>query len=389
MAGHDSSAHISETEMALLRHKTVEQLLRALVHELNNQLCAIQGFGELSMTAAPEGSAASANLQQVLEACSRAREVIEQLNALTHSTRQAARALDLQRVVPELVRLLRRSRRPGVELRVTIDPDARDVIGNVADLQVMLTALIDSAEADLVGTGGTIDLSVWHPVDTGHDGAGGVVRFSVAQRRAAISGPPTARRPEQSPGAAGSDRRRALALARAAALRLGGQSVAIEPTSETAAVIHIDLPVKQSVEPRANPTEARAARTGERVLFVDDEPSLVDLGREMLMWLGYDPEVTTDARNALERFRDDPNRYVCVITDHTMPIMSGEQLVAELRKIEPRVPIIVCSGHKEEMNPERAREHGVAGYLSKPFSIDQLGRAIRRAVRPDARPQEG
>ena len=390
MAGHDSPVHISETELALRRSMTVERLLSALVHELNNNLYAIQGFSELSLPAVPAGSTTSENLQRVLEGCNRAREVVEQLNALTHPATQAAGALDLQRAVPELVRLLRRSRPSGVELRVTIDPDAGHVMGNVADLQVMLTALIESAEAELAGTPGTIDLSVRHPAGSGNDGAGGVVRFSVEHRRNVLSEPTNAPHRQPAPAAAGPDRRHsALAVARAAALRLGGQPAAAQPNSEHAASTHIDVPIKPSAENRTNPSESRAAHLGERVLFVDDERVLVDLGREMLTWLGYDPEVTTDARHALERFRDDPHRYVCVITDHTMPIMSGEDLVAELRKIEPHTSIIMCSGHSEALTPERARELGVAGYVSKPFTIDELGRAIRRAVRAEARSQEG
>jgi two-component system, cell cycle sensor histidine kinase and response regulator CckA len=118
----------------------------------------------------------------------------------------------------------------------------------------------------------------------------------------------------------------------------------------------------------------------ERVLFVDDEQSLVGLGQEILMLLGYDVVVCTSSVEALEVFRMAPQHFDLVITDQTMPHMTGEELALELRRLRSDIPIILCTGFSHIMQAERAQELGIDAFLMKPLAMQDLALAIQQVL---------
>src|SRR4029453_17369024 len=118
-----------------------------------------------------------------------------------------------------------------------------------------------------------------------------------------------------------------------------------------------------------------------RVLFVDDEESLVGLGQEILLLLGYDAVVCTSSVEALEVFRRAPQRFELVITDQTMPHMTGEELALELRRLRSDIPIILCTGFSHTMHTERAQELGIDAFLMKPLAMQQV-MSLRRIPPP-------
>ena len=108
------------------------------------------------------------------------------------------------------------------------------------------------------------------------------------------------------------------------------------------------------------------AGKGERILFVEDEPSIVHLGKEILQQLGYNVSVETRSHEALRTFRAGPETFDLVITDQTMPKMTGEVLARELLRIRPDIPIILCTGYSPSMTPEKAQSLGIRAFLWKP-----------------------
>ncbi|HQH69061.1 MAG TPA: response regulator, partial [Candidatus Hydrogenedentes bacterium] len=123
----------------------------------------------------------------------------------------------------------------------------------------------------------------------------------------------------------------------------------------------------------------RRAR-GERILFVDDEESLALLARMALERSGYRVVSCTKSLDALQRFEAAPQDFDVVITDQTMPDMTGEMLAERMRAVRPDIPIILCTGYSERMDERRAREAGFNGYLEKPFVDTDLSTAIQQAL---------
>ncbi len=125
------------------------------------------------------------------------------------------------------------------------------------------------------------------------------------------------------------------------------------------------------------------SRGNERILFVDDEEMLVRLGKERLSHLGYDVVTYTNSLDALNAFQADPQSFDLVITDQTMPAMTGTDLVATLRRIRPDIPIILCTGFSHIVNAEKAQALGVEAFVMKPEEMQDLALTIRRIL--DAR----
>ena len=136
-------------------------------------------------------------------------------------------------------------------------------------------------------------------------------------------------------------------------------------------------------------TPATAATGGtRRILLVDDEAAVVQVGQEMLQALGYAVTACTNPLEALEVFRAAPRRFDLVITDQTMPVMTGDKLVPELRRIRPDIPLILCTGYSHTLSEEQARATGVDAYLLKPLLAVDYDRAIRQVLKPSRRKRD-
>jgi DNA-binding NtrC family response regulator len=118
----------------------------------------------------------------------------------------------------------------------------------------------------------------------------------------------------------------------------------------------------------------------ERILFVDDEEMIVEWGRAVLERLGYTVAAVTDSAETLRAFSSDPAYFDLVITDQTMPKMTGLQLSRELLMIKPDLPIILCTGHSEAVSPDTAKEAGITEFLMKPLVKQELAGAVRRVL---------
>ncbi len=141
-----------------------------------------------------------------------------------------------------------------------------------------------------------------------------------------------------------------------------------------------ELYLPQLDEPAADeetPLEPELPRGNERILFVDDEEAIAVLAQNMLSHLGYQAEVYTRSALALEAFASDPERFDLVITDQTMPSMTGEMLALAIRRIRPDIPVILCTGYSHVISSERAKALGFNAFCLKPLLTQELSEIIR------------
>ena len=118
----------------------------------------------------------------------------------------------------------------------------------------------------------------------------------------------------------------------------------------------------------------------ECVLFIDDEPTLVDIGKQALERLGYEVVTRTSSIEALELFRTKPDQFGLVITDMTMPDMTGERLAKELMQVRPDIPIILCTGFSERITEEKAKGMGIREFVMKPLLMRDLANTVRQVL---------
>jgi CheY-like chemotaxis protein len=159
-----------------------------------------------------------------------------------------------------------------------------------------------------------------------------------------------------------------------------GGIIRVESEVDKGSTFSIYLPRVEPEEPPFEKTDERPPKGTGRILLLDDEEVQVFSIRSMLQQLGYEVEAFIDAPNALSRFRSDPGVFDLVITDQTMPRLTGIQVAQELLQIRGDIPIILCTGFSETVNADQARALGVREFLMKPYSIRKMAEVIQRAM---------
>ena len=145
-------------------------------------------------------------------------------------------------------------------------------------------------------------------------------------------------------------------------------------------MFEIYFPALKETAGKEKEPEGEIKGGSERILFVDDEKSMVNLNRQRLERLGYQVESTTKPEEALEWFKADPDQFDVIITDMTMPRMTGDRLAAEVLKIRPHMQVIICTGYSERMSAKKAAALGVRKYIEKPIDLRNLASAIREVL---------
>jgi len=143
---------------------------------------------------------------------------------------------------------------------------------------------------------------------------------------------------------------------------------------------HVYLPLILEEEREVKESEEPLPTGSEHILFIDDEEALVEIGSQILEQLGYEVVTKQSSVQALELFRAEPDRFDLVITDMTMPHMTGDKLAQELMTIRPKIPIILCTGHSGLVSEEKAQEIGIKAFVMKPLVIRNLAETVRKVL---------
>jgi two-component system, cell cycle sensor histidine kinase and response regulator CckA len=157
-------------------------------------------------------------------------------------------------------------------------------------------------------------------------------------------------------------------------------AIFVESKPGEGAVFHVFLPVVEREENTEITKSADMPKGNERLLFVDDEPATATVIKTVLERLGYTVEIRTNSLEALEVFRADPHGVDLVITDMTMPHMTGKELASQILRIRQDVPVILCSGFSEQMDEEKAAKLGIRAFVMKPVVRSELAQIIRKVL---------
>jgi two-component system, cell cycle sensor histidine kinase and response regulator CckA len=160
-----------------------------------------------------------------------------------------------------------------------------------------------------------------------------------------------------------------------------GGTISVESEAGKGTTFSVFLPAAQKSESvQATGRQSRLPWGKERVLFVDDEPSIADLGRKGLERFGYDVTIRQSSPEALELFRNDPQRFDLVVTDMTMPQMTGDELAKKILSIRPDIPIVLCTGYSKRISDSKAKEIGIRAFVVKPLTQHELASVVRRVL---------
>ncbi|MFO7707065.1 MAG: PAS domain S-box protein [Desulfobacterales bacterium] len=367
--------------------EAIGALAGGIAHDFNNILSAIIGYTELAVL--NDASAVCAGeLNQALIAANRAKDLVKQILAFSRQTDEERAPVKLGAVVKEAIKFLRATIPSTIDMKVRIPEDAGAVLANSVELHQIIMNLCTNAVHAIGERGGVLEVDVRNieidQVQKRHFielDAGAFVRVSVKDTGYGMT-PEVLERifdPYFTTKEKGVGTGLGLAVVHGIVSKSGG-AIKVESAPGQGTTFHVYLPrVDRALPRKAEPPEPIVGGF-ERILFVDDEKMLVDIGGKILERLGYQVVSRTSPLEALELFRAKPDHFDLVVTDQTMPGMTGDLLAKELMRIRPDIPIVVCTGYSQGIDPERARQRGIKALVMKPILIHDMAAAVRKAL---------
>ncbi len=396
---HESEAARRQLELQLFQAQKMETLgtlAGGIAHDFNNLLTGILGYHELAAESVPEDNPAHPCLAEARKAGMRARELVEQI--LTFGRQSAGEdltAIDLATVIEDARRFLRATLPSNIAIETDIDPTCPQVLADATQMHQVLLNLGSNAAHAMRAAGGTLRLSL-RPADIasgqsatlGALSAGGYVRLSVSDTGHGMDHSTIHRAFD--PFFTTKDMREGTGLGLAVVhgiVRAHRGTVDVESTKGVGSTFHVYLPAATegvAKPPHLPPDEPRGE--GEMIFVVDDEEIVGRCTRMTLESRGFRSHAFLSAEACLDHLRKHPGACRAIITDQTMPGMQGTELAAAVRKIAPRLPVVIMSGYFSKISPHALDELGQVELLAKPFTPAELVSAINRALQPQATP---
>ncbi len=382
-------AQIEEQLRQAQKMEAVGTLAGGIAHDFNNMLAAIIGNAELAMDDVPEEMTARHNLEQIFKAGMRARGLVRQILTFSRKTEHEHKPLPLTPLVNETFNLLRASLPTTIEMRLNMETSSDVVLADPIQIQQILMNLCTNAGDAMRHTGGCVDITLSDTVFTESGPLpeagmrpGAYVTLTVRDTGAGMCEDVRSRifEPFFTTKERGQGTGMGLAVVYGIVKSHQGIITVVSKPGE-GAVFTVYLPRYTSGEKTTDePTRRPVPKGKERILFVDDEEVLVEMAEGMLERLGYSVFCTTDSVNALQLFTKDPKAFDLVITDHTMPQMTGATLAQKLKEMRPDIPIILCTGYSETISKEKAESMGIDGFVMKPLSRNELAETVWRVL---------
>jgi len=379
--------HLESQIRQAQKMEAIGTLAGGIAHDFNNILGAMIGHAELAADSISLASPAGQHLREVLSAGDRARGLVRQILTFSRQSEHERRPVVVQDVVREVMQLIRASLPSTIELRHQIEPERLTVLADATQIHQVLMNLCANAEYAMREGGGVLDIHL-RAVEVDADFAavhpslrpGPHVRLTVRDTGRGID--PSIRERVFDPfftTKLGEGTGMGLAVIHGIVTAHGG-AITLESAPGRGARFDVYLARSDGDEMPIAPVEDLARGQQERILIVDDEPSLARLWSATFDNLGYQAIAYTNAREALEAFRQAPNSFDLVLTDQTMPHLTGEVLVREFLRLRPDLPIILSTGFSHTMTEAQAKALGVRAFLMKPLSRRDLCLTVQRLL---------
>ncbi len=368
--------------------EAIGTLAGGIAHDFNNILAAIIGYADMAQDDIPPENPAKHHIQQVLKASHRAKDLVRQILAFSRKEACERIPLQIQPILKEGLKLLRASLPSTIEIRQDIDPECGTILADPTEIhQVVMNLCTNSAQA-MEDTEGVIDITLTTiNITTDHQylepkiRPGSYIQLIISDNGIGID-PKDVERifdPYFTTKEIGKGSGMGLAVVKGIVQSHDG-IIAVESSPETGTSFKIYFPEIAEVPPNQENEAPPLPAGNEKILIVDDEESLAAMLKRSIGKLGYSTTAAMSSVEALELFRAQPDAFDLVITDQTMPHLTGEQLAQELLKIRPGLPILLCSGFSPKMDREKALAIGIKAFIAKPVSITELATTIREVL---------
>lgn len=382
---------MKQSEELMLQSQKLEAvgtLASGVAHDFNNILSAIVGYTDLSLYTKECPVPLKKNLEQVKKASDRARDLVHQILSFSREEEHRVLPIDIAPIVEDTVQLIRATVPSSVKIQKNIPEDLGLIKADPGKVHQIVMNLCTNAAHAMQGADGclTIELS---KEDVGFEDAGlkqlagkCCLKLKIQDTGHGISSEQLIRifdpyftTKEKSEGTG-----LGLAVVKNIVLNAGG-AVTVESEIGEGSTFYIYFPWVAEQKERSEPSQNSTIQPGsERILFVDDEETLAEMAEKMLKKLGYEVTIMTDSLSAKETIENESGNYDLVITDQSMPVLSGMELAREILAICPTMPVILYTGYSAAVNEAEAKEIGIRQVLLKPLSMTLLSQSIRNVL---------
>lgn len=381
-------------ELKMLRFQKMEaigELAGGIAHDFNNILTSVMGYTELAlMEASPDDSAKlSTYLQEIYQGGRRARELVAKMLTFSRSDKSEPQNFDLMLEVKDIVKMLRASLPRSIEIRIDIDEGLPEVYIDRQFLQQLMMNICINAR-DAMPDGGIIQLrgrsrtvTRVHCDSCHAEFAGEFVELSIEDSGTGIPADLLERifEPYVSTKYDGSGM--GLAMAHGIMHRHGGH-IKVDSLLDDGTEFRFFLKPADSVgatSPEKPHTNIEPTRLEDKhILVIDDEVSLVYFIRELLQRKGYQVSVASDSHEAWDLFSATPDEFDLVVTDQTMPGLSGVQLAGKMITLKPDIPIMLCTGYSDVVDETNIAQYGIQAFMPKPLDSKEFLRSVEELL---------
>ncbi|MCP4338000.1 MAG: PAS domain S-box protein [Desulfobulbaceae bacterium] len=368
--------------------EAVGTMAGGIAHDFNNMLSVILGNADMALDTISDGNPGKYNVEQIVKASRRVKDLIKQILTFSRQTEQALLPVEPYPVIKESLKLLRSTIPTTVNIVQNMSNDSCTILADSTQIHQMFMNLCMNAvhAMDEKGTleisGATVNLEADDIVVQPNTPPGQYFKLSVSDTGAGMNKQTLERifDPFYTTKKTGEGTGMGLSIVLGIIKSYGG-FILVNSELRKGTMFTLYFPVTEKKISQSIKEKLQECPKGnERILFVDDEKMLAEIGGRMLSRLGYDVTVKVSSNEALEIFTSAPEAFDLVITDQTMPNMSGGELAIELLKSRPDIPIILCTGYSKKISKEEAKKFGVREYLLKPLERKQLAKVIREVL---------
>jgi len=367
--------------------EAIGTLASGIAHDFNNILTPIIGYSEIIHEKLDPKDPIQADVNQIFIAGTRAKDLVQQILLFSRRNKESAepQPLKIQTILEECIKLLRASLPPNIEIQQDISPECSEIMADPVQIHQIVMNLCTNAYHAMEETGGFLRIQLSQVEILPEDihlrlQSGDYARLIISDSGSGMTlevqdkifDPYFTTKPEGKGTGLG------LSIIHRIIQSLNGHiTVYSEPGKGTSFNIYVPL-LSEKEAAKAEPKRELHLFTGnERILIVDDEPSILQLEKRFLQNLGYRVTDTTESRKAYEIFKKNPDSYDLIITDMAMPQMSGRELIQKVLIIRPEMKTILCTGYSDISTSETSKQIPATGFFSKPLSMKSFSMVVR------------
>ncbi|MCL7487768.1 MAG: PAS domain S-box protein [Desulfobulbaceae bacterium] len=390
----EKDKHLLESQLQQAQKmESIGTLAAGIAHDFNNILSPIYGYVELAQLKVRDNPELSEYLNEVRSAAHRAKDLVKQILTFSRQDSEKFSPVEVHVIIKEALKLLRSTIPSTIEIKQEIEPKCGYVLANPTQIHQVLMNLCTNAYHAMRESGGVLGVTLKQVSISAGDFVrninlrpGPYLMLEVSDTGTGMNKETLARifEPYFTTKAQGEGTGMGLSVVHGIIKSHGG-NITVYSEPGRGSTFRVYLPIMEGAESKEEESPTGPLPSGaERILLVDDEKSVAKVEKDMLENLGYTVTISTSAPEALEHFRGQPDSYDLVITDMTMPKMTGDRLATEIMAIRPDIPVILCTGFSELINKEDALKIGIRRFVTKPIIITKFAKLLREVLDGEA-----